>query len=59
MIAVMASAEIFTLLGVLFIGIEEGISLGIILTVISYLRKTNRPHIVVVGRTYPRNRALS
>lgn len=43
-------AEIVTLLGVLVLGIEEGISLGIILTVISYLRKTSRPHIAVVGR---------
>lgn len=43
-------AEIVTLLGVLILGIEEGISLGIILTFISYLRKTSRPHIAVVGR---------
>ena len=43
-------AEIMTLLGVLVLGIEEGISLGIILTFISYLRKTSRPHIAVVGR---------
>ena len=39
-----------TLLGVLVLGIEEGISLGIILTFVSYLRKTSRPHIAVVGR---------
>ena len=43
-------AEIVTLLGVLVLGIEEGISLGIILTLISYLRKTSQPHIAVVGR---------
>ena len=43
-------AELVTLLGVLALGIEEGISLGIILTFISYLRKTSRPHIAVVGR---------
>ncbi len=43
-------AEIVTLLGVLVLGIEEGISLGIILTFISYLRKTSQPHIAVVGR---------
>ncbi len=43
-------AEIVTLLGVLFLGIEEGISLGIILTFGSYLRKTSRPHIAIVGR---------
>ncbi len=43
-------AEIVTLLGVLVLGIEEGISLGIILTIVSYLRKTSQPHIAVVGR---------
>lgn len=43
-------AEIATLLGVLVLGIEEGISLGIILTVVSCLRRTSRPHIAVVGR---------
>jgi len=43
-------AEIITLVGVLVLGIEEGISLGIILTVMSYLRKTSKPHIAVVGR---------
>ncbi|MCX7099138.1 MAG: sulfate permease [Methylococcales bacterium] len=43
-------AELVTLLGVLVFGIEEGISLGIILTFVSYLRKTSHPHIAVVGR---------
>jgi SulP family sulfate permease len=43
-------AELATLLGVLVYGIEEGITLGIILTVISHLRKTSQPHIAVVGR---------
>lgn len=43
-------AEIATLLGVLLYGIEEGITLGIILTLISHLRKTSQPHIAVVGR---------
>jgi len=43
-------AEVATLLGVLFYGIEEGITLGIILTLISHLRKTSQPHIAVVGR---------
>jgi len=43
-------AELATLLGVLALGIEEGISLGILLTFISYLRKTSHPHIAVVGR---------
>lgn len=43
-------AELVTLVGVLALGIEEGISLGILLTFISYLRKTSHPHIAVVGR---------
>jgi sulfate permease, SulP family len=43
-------AEIVTLLGVLILGIEEGIALGIILTIASNLRKTSQPHIAVVGR---------
>jgi SulP family sulfate permease len=43
-------AETVTLLGVLILGIEEGISLGIILTIFCYLRKASHPHIAVVGR---------
>jgi SulP family sulfate permease len=43
-------AETATLLGVLVYGIEEGITLGIILTLVSHLRKTSHPHIAVVGR---------
>ena len=43
-------AELATLLGVLFFGIEEGLVLGIILTIAAYLRKTSQPHIAVVGR---------
>ncbi|MDO9047543.1 MAG: sulfate permease [Methylobacter sp.] len=43
-------AEAATLLGVLVYGIEEGITLGIILTLVSHLRKTSQPHIAVVGR---------
>lgn len=43
-------AELLTLLGVLIFGIEEGISLGILLTIASHLRKTSHPHIAVVGR---------
>jgi SulP family sulfate permease len=44
------AAEAATLFGVLALGIEEGITLGIILTLISYLRITSHPHIAVVGR---------
>lgn len=43
-------AELVTLLGVIIFGIEEGISLGILLTVASHLRKSSQPHIAVVGR---------
>ncbi|MSP28498.1 MAG: sulfate permease [Methylococcales bacterium] len=43
-------AELVTLLGVLILGIEEGIMLGIMFTIASHLRKTSQPHIAVVGR---------
>jgi len=43
-------AELITLLGVLALGIEEGIALGVIITILCYLRRTSRPHIAVVGR---------
>jgi SulP family sulfate permease len=43
-------AEIMTLLGVLVLGIEQGITLGIILTIASHLKKASHPHIAVVGR---------
>ena len=43
-------AETATLLGVLIYGIEQGITLGIILTLFCHLRKTSHPHIAVVGR---------
>jgi SulP family sulfate permease len=44
------SAETATLFGVLVLGIEEGIALGIILTLVNQLRKISRPHIAVAGR---------
>ncbi len=43
-------AELATLLAVLILGIEEGIVLGIILTIGSHLRKASHPHIAIVGR---------
>lgn len=43
-------AELITLLGVLVLGIEEGIALGVAITILSFLRRTSRPHIAVVGR---------
>ena len=44
------AAELITLLGVVILGIEEGLALGIVLTIFSFMRKTSRPHIAVVGR---------
>lgn len=44
------TAETVTLLGVLILGIEKGITLGIILTLVNHLRKISHPHIAVVGR---------
>jgi SulP family sulfate permease len=44
------TAELVTLVGVLILGIEEGLALGIVLTIASYLRKVSHPHIAVVGR---------
>ncbi|OQK17577.1 sulfate permease [Methyloprofundus sedimenti] len=43
-------AELITLLGVLALGIEKGIALGVIITILCYLRRTSHPHIAVVGR---------
>ena len=43
-------AELVTLFGVLILGIEEGIMLGIALTIASHLRKASHPHIAIVGR---------
>ena len=43
-------AELMTLVGVLLLGIEQGIALGIVLTIASQLRKASHPHIAVVGR---------
>jgi len=43
-------AELTTLIGVLVLGIEEGVALGVLITVLCYLRRTSHPHIAVVGR---------
>ncbi len=43
-------AELITLLGVLILGIEEGIAFGVLITILSFLRRTSCPHIAVVGR---------
>lgn len=43
-------AELITLLGVLVMGIEEGIAFGVAITILSFLRRTSRPHIALVGK---------
>jgi SulP family sulfate permease len=43
-------SQIITLLGVLVLGIEEGIILGVVVTILSYIRRTGNPHIAVVGK---------
>lgn len=43
-------AELATFIGVLILGIEEGLGLGIVLTLLCYLWRTSRPHIAVVGQ---------
>jgi len=43
-------SHLITLLGVLILGIEEGIILGVIVTILSYMRRVGKPHIAVVGR---------
>jgi len=43
-------SQVLTLLGVIVLGIEEGIILGVVVTVFCYLRRAGNPHIAVVGR---------
>ncbi|MEE9345728.1 MAG: sulfate permease [Methylococcales bacterium] len=43
------AAAALTLVGVLTLGIEQGLGLGIAITLLSYLWRTSRPHIAVVG----------
>ena len=43
-------SEVVTLLGVLLLGIEEGLAIGVIMTFVSHIRKVSHPHIAVVGR---------
>lgn len=43
-------SELITLIGVLVLGIEEGIALGVLITILCYLRRTSHPHIAVVGK---------
>ncbi len=43
-------AEVMTFLGVLVLGIEEGVAVGVVATIGSYLWKTSHPHIAIVGQ---------
>tara|TARA_R110002049_G_scaffold201885_4_gene372521 strand:- start:1155 stop:2906 length:1752 start_codon:yes stop_codon:yes gene_type:complete len=43
-------SQLITLMGVLVLGIEEGIVLGVLATILSYIRRTGNPHIAVVGK---------
>jgi SulP family sulfate permease len=45
-----AATQFITLLAVLILGIEEGIALGVVVTIIIFLRRTSLPHIAVVGQ---------
>lgn len=45
-----ASTQLITLIAVLALGIEEGVALGILVTVIIFLRRTSLPHIAVIGQ---------
>ncbi len=45
-----AVTQTITLLAVLFLGIEEGIALGVIVTIIAYLQRASLPHIAVTGQ---------
>lgn len=44
------ASQVLTLVGVLILGIEEGIILGVFVTIFCYLRRAGKPHIAVVGR---------
>lgn len=43
-------AQVATLLGVLLIGVESGILIGVGLSLLLFLYRTSRPHIAVVGQ---------
>jgi len=45
-----AASLLVTFLAVLLVGIETGILVGVLLTLILYLWRTSQPHIAVVGR---------
>jgi SulP family sulfate permease len=45
-----ASALILTFLGVLAVGVEIGILIGVVSTILLFLWRTSRPHLAVVGR---------
>jgi len=42
--------QLVTLFGVLIYGVEAGLVMGVVLSLVLYIWRTGRPHIVVVGR---------
>lgn len=44
------AAVAITILGTLLIGVEAGVSAGVLLSILIYVFKTSRPHIAVVGQ---------
>lgn len=47
-----AATQFITLLAVLILGIEEGIALGVVVTIIIFLRRTSLPHIAIIGQVH-------
>jgi len=45
-----AASLVITFLAVLTVGVETGIVVGVIATILLYLWRTNRPHVAIVGR---------
>lgn len=44
------SAQAATIFGVLFLGVEAGIIIGVVLSLLLFLWRTSRPHMAVVGQ---------
>src|SRR5690606_25289553 len=44
------SAMAATILGTLFLGVETGVVMGVLLSLVLHLHRTSRPHMAVVGQ---------
>jgi SulP family sulfate permease len=53
------AAQAATLLGVLMIGVEAGILLGVGLSLMLFLRRTSQPHIAIVGQVPAASTSMS